>query len=294
LIDDARTESTGESRIFITPPLSKDRQYTYTLKVAHQGKTVVRKIDLAHGADNTFDLRAEFRPGMAQAERPGQPLAEQPELQGGQPPPGVKQSVPVLDEQVAYQRAFEAVLWAMPASAIYRMRVGLLEQPGMAENVVIAWPQPMKTSDELITANQVTPYIAAVSDLRKGPVVLEVPAKTAKAVLYGQVVDAWQIPITDVGPTGEDKGKGGKYLFLPPGYKEQVPDGYFTIRSSSYRILLAFRSIQLEGATEADAYAYSKTLKMYPLSEAKNPKAPALSKAAPAPYTRCRSTTCGR
>jgi hypothetical protein len=36
-------------------------------------------------------------------------------------------------------------------------------------------------------------------------------------------------------------------------------------------ILFAFRSIQLGGATEAEAYAYSKTLKMYPLSDAANP-----------------------
>ena len=44
------------------------------------------------------------------------------------------------------------------------------------------------------------------------------------------------------------------------------------IPSSSYRILFAFRSILLAGATAADAHAYGKTLKMYPLSEAVNPK----------------------
>ena len=71
----------------------------------------------------------------------------------------------------------------MPATAIYRLRVGVLQSPGMADNVVLAYSEPMKTSDELITANQVTPYIAAVSDLHNGPVVLDVPAKTDKGVL---------------------------------------------------------------------------------------------------------------
>ena len=142
----------------------------------------------------------------------------------------------------------------------------------MADNVIVAFSAPARAIQEYITPNQVTPYIVAVSDLRKGPVVLEVPAKTDKAVLYGQVVDAWQITIADVGPTGADKGAGGKYLFLPPGYKEPIPDGYFPIQSTSYRIMFAFRSIQLGGATQADAYAYSKTLKMYPLSEAADPK----------------------
>ena len=51
---------------------------------------------------------------------------------------------------------------------------------------------------------------------------LEVPAKTDRAVLYGQIVDAWQATIAGVGPVGEDKGAGGKYLLLPPGYKEAL------------------------------------------------------------------------
>jgi hypothetical protein len=66
-------------------------------------------------------------------------------------------------------------------------------------------------------------------------VVLEVPAKTAKATLYGQIVDAWQSTIADVGPVGADKGAGGKYLILPPGYNKPVPGGYFVLRSSSYK-----------------------------------------------------------
>jgi hypothetical protein len=102
--------------------------------------------------------------------------------------------------------------------------------------------------------------------------VLEVPAKSDKAVLYGQVVDAWQATIAGVGPDGEDKGKRGKYLFLPPGYKDPVPEGYFAVRSNTYRITFAFRAIRLEGPTDAEIVAYTKSLKMYPLSEAANPK----------------------
>src|SRR5262250_1144666 len=170
---------------------------------------------------------------------------------GGQPPAGAKQSVTDLEAHLAYQRAFEAVLWAMPASAIYRLRVGMLQAPGMADNVIAASFAPLATKQEFITANQTTPYTAAFADLQNGPVVLEVPAKTDKAVLYGQIVDAWQTTIAGVGPVGEDKGAGGKYLFLPPGYREATPGGYFAVRSSSYRITFAFRTIQLEGATVA-------------------------------------------
>jgi hypothetical protein len=150
-------------------------------------------------------------------------IANAQEPLGGQPPPGAKQSVSDLDAQVAYQRAFEAILWAMPASVIYRFRVGMLQVPGMADNVIAASFAPLATKQEFITPNQTTPYTTAVSDLRNGPVVLEVPAKTDKAVLYGQIVDAWQATIAGVGPVGEDKGAGGKYLLLPPGFGGATP-----------------------------------------------------------------------
>jgi hypothetical protein len=191
---------------------------------------------------------------------------------GGQPAASAKPSVKDLEEQVAYQRAFEAVVWATPAVAIYRFRAGAFKEFEMSDNQVIAYSKPATPLLEALTANNVTPYITAFTDLRNGPVVLEIPAKTDKTVMYGQIVDAWQVTIADVGPSGEDKGAGGKYLLIPPGYKDSIPVGYIPIRTESYRIAFAFRSVPLPGATDADAYAYSKTLKMYPLSEASSPK----------------------
>jgi uncharacterized protein (TIGR02246 family) len=62
LIDDYQTQLRGDVRTFQTPPLPIGGQYTYTLKATSDGKEVTRTIRLSHGADNTFDLRAEFRP----------------------------------------------------------------------------------------------------------------------------------------------------------------------------------------------------------------------------------------
>jgi uncharacterized protein (TIGR02246 family) len=61
-IDDYKTNSTGAVRTFQTPPLPADGHYSYTLKATSQGKEVSRKIDIAHGVDNSFDLRAGFKP----------------------------------------------------------------------------------------------------------------------------------------------------------------------------------------------------------------------------------------
>ena len=134
---------------------------------------------------------------------------------GGQPPAGSKPSVKDLDYQLKYQRAFEAVLWGIPAVAIYGFEKGT-RALGFEDNVILAFSAPARQKAELLTANTVTPYILAFTDLRNGPAVLELPPASEDASLFGQVVDHWQITIADVGPSGVDKGKGGKLLLTPP------------------------------------------------------------------------------
>jgi hypothetical protein len=185
---------------------------------------------------------------------------------GGKPAPGSKPSVTDLDYQVKYQRAFEAVLWSMPAVAIYGF-THATEGVGGGNNTVLAFSKPATPKTELLTANNVTPYLSSLTDLSKGPVVVEVPEATDKASLYGQIVDHWQLSIADVGPSGIDKGKGGKILLTPPGYAKQIPSGYIEVKSPSYRVYFGFRSIKSETATTSDAYAYAKTLKMYYLDD---------------------------
>ena len=124
------------------------------------------------------------------AEMPTDPL-------GGKPPAGSKVSVKDLDYQVKYQRAFEAVLWSMPAVGMYAYWHAA-EDWGAGSNAIIAWSKPATPYLEGVTGNNQTPYLLSQTDLSKGPVVLEVPAATDKATLYGQVVDHWQISIADL------------------------------------------------------------------------------------------------
>jgi hypothetical protein len=90
---------------------------------------------------------------------------------------------------------------------------------------------------------------------------------------FGTLADAWQVPLTDVGPSGEDAGKGGKYLFLPPGYKGEVPTGYFVFHAKTTHLYAALCPVSINGGTRAQAVAYSQTLKAYPLSQAAAPPA---------------------
>ena len=205
------------------------------------------------------------------ARREAPPRAEGREPVGGQPPPGSTAPTQNFDDQIKYQRAFEAVLWFVPAVAIYRFRAAAFEDLGCKDNDIIAYSGTAKPNLEATTANSTTPYITAFCDLRRGPTVLELPAACPDGSLYGQVVDAWQLTIADIGPSGLDAGKGAKILFTPPGYDRPIPKGYLHVASPNYRIAFALRSVPGPGKTTADAYAYAQRLRMYFLAEADAP-----------------------
>ena len=73
--------------------------------------------------------------------------------------------------------------------------------------------------------------------------------------------------LVDIGPLGPDKGQGGKYLFLPPDYKGDVPEGYFVVKSSTYCISYFMRGFKEDGKTD-QAAALMKQIKIYPLAKA--------------------------
>jgi hypothetical protein len=90
--------------------------------------------------------------------------------------------------------------------------------------------------------------------------------------ITGTLMDCWQTAFEDVGPAGVDKGAGGKYLILPPGYDGQVPNGYIVFRSDVHQGYGLLRSI-LQGGDDAivTAVEYGKRIRLYPLSQADNP-----------------------
>jgi hypothetical protein len=93
-----------------------------------------------------------------------------------------------------------------------------------------------------LTANTTTPYTVLYLDLKNGPLVLEIPSE-----VLGPIDDAWFRWVSDVGFTGPDGGRGGKYLLLPPGYTGAVPAGYFVARSHTFGNLLFFQTFLKDG-----------------------------------------------
>lgn len=172
--------------------------------------------------------------------------------------------------QRAYQRGIEVMNWAIPAVSILNLRRACFDLGGDF-NTVYWISQPPTAKQETLTANNQTPYASIFLTTKDGPVILEIPPATKEAAIFGSGVDVWQEPIVDMGPAGLDQGKGGRYLFLPPGFKGEIPEGMFPVKMHLYDIFIALRCIPLGKATFSDAAEYSKRINAYPLNAAPNP-----------------------
>jgi hypothetical protein len=176
------------------------------------------------------------------------------------------------DEQVLFGRAFNAVVWGMPAVNFELMHESLKEARGDF-NQIVYWSGLINSKNQTLTPNPDVIYINPLYDTRQGPVVLEIPPKEGVSSLTGSVDDGWQTAIEDVGPAGVDKGKGGKYLILPPGYQQKIPAGYIPMPSSTYTGFVILRSNLTDGSEKdlARAVDYGKKVKIYPFTQAAKP-----------------------
>ena len=173
--------------------------------------------------------------------------------------------------EVKVQRAAEAAVWAMPAVSVYDIELSIQRDLGGSFGDVVYFSKPMASRHGFLTANDVTPYVVSAQSTADGPLVVEVPPASPKVSYFGTFVDAWQTPIADVGPPGDDQGKGARYLFLPPGYEGPVPQGYLVYRPATYGVHFAFRPVAKNGGTAADQSTYAQTLRVYRLSQAADP-----------------------
>jgi hypothetical protein len=131
---------------------------------------------------------------------------------------------------------------------------------------VVIWEDLMDARTVLLTANTETVYAMSHLDLRAdGPTVIEAPPR-----MLGFIQDGLQRYLMDIGPLGPDKGKGGRFLVVPPGFKGPVPSGYFVSRSPTYSVVFAVRGFQVGGKTD-QAVALMKRIKVYPLARAASP-----------------------
>ncbi len=153
----------------------------------------------------------------------------------------------------------------MPVSEI-ALREGLRAFGSTRPTQVVIWENLMAAQTVLLTANTETVYAISHLALKDdGPTVVEAPPR-----MLGFLQDGLQRYLMDIGPLGPDKGKGGKFLILPPGFKGNVPKGYFVAHSPTYSVTFAIRGFQVDGKTD-QAVSLMKQTKVYPLAKASSP-----------------------
>lgn len=179
------------------------------------------------------------------------------------------------EDRLAQSRAVEAVIWGMPAVNTDLMLQEMLSKTSAKVGQVVHWGRPMNWHNQTLTPNADTIYFMAFFNTKDGPVVLDLPPADANGSFNGNIVTFWQMPLEDAGLLGADKGAGGKYLILPPGYKDKAPDGYIALQSDTFGGYMLFRaSLKSHGdADVANAVAYGRKMKVYPLAQAGNPPA---------------------
>jgi hypothetical protein len=175
-----------------------------------------------------------------------------------------------LNHRTIHRRAVEAVIWGMPAVNFDLLYQAMAHAKG-SWNQVVYWSRLPDWKNQTLTPNPDVIYVFPFFDTKDmGPMVMEIPAAGPDGSITGSVDDAWQTALEDVGPAGVDKGAGGKYLILPPGYKDKPPEGYIALPSPTYRSCAILRSNLASGSDTdvARAVAYGKRVKIYPLSQA--------------------------
>src|SRR5262245_58344417 len=239
-----------ESRILNVHTVSSNisrRRWPSTEETSIMATSTTAAID-PHGWLNTETLKTRFGDF---------------EFKGGYP---VGDAARRLFEAQTLNRAIEVYLTnLMPVSEIAN-REGIRAFGATTPQHVVIWEDLMDAETVLLTANTETVYAIAHLELKKdGPTVVEAPPK-----MLGFLQNGIQRYLMDIGPLGPDKGKGGKFLVLPAGYKGDVPEGYFVAQSPTYSVTFAVRGFQEEGKT-ALAVALMKQIRIYPLSKAAYP-----------------------
>jgi hypothetical protein len=170
-------------------------------------------------------------------------------------------------ENLDRMRGVDVFLKAMPAASVRQLMLGPGEIGATDYHHVVITENLMDSKPLFLTANTSTLYATPNLNMKElGPMVMEVPAG-----MLGAFNDAWFRYISDIGPFGPDKGQGGKYLIIPPGYDKEVPQGYFIVKSKTFRVWVFMRASIANGLENA-VKNIKENLKIYPLSEKDNPK----------------------
>lgn len=178
-----------------------------------------------------------------------------------------KETAQKVYDNLDFQRGVQAYLNSIQIASMYGMRKGILGF-GPANTTALLFETLMDSKALWLTPNTTSVYMVSWLEMKDEPYVIETPPN-----VLGIIDDHYFEYVADFGNAGPDKGKGGKTLVIPPGYKGEVPDGYYVAHSKTYGNWVVWRGFQ-ENGNPAPAIATTRKLfRMYPLSQKdKTPK----------------------
>jgi len=177
------------------------------------------------------------------------------------------ETVKKVYDNLDFQRGVQAFLTTLPAAVSYGFRKGLRTFGPDNQTLLIA-ESVLDSRTLMLVPNTETIYNIAWFDTKDGPLVVEMPPN-----ILGFINDFWGRYVSDVGKPGPDKGNGGKYLLLPPGYTGAVPEGYFVLHSRTYGNSILYRCFIVNGDLRPAVENTKKHFRVYPLARAANPPA---------------------
>jgi hypothetical protein len=170
-----------------------------------------------------------------------------------------RKTVDALYDHLDFLHGVNAFLTAFPAASTQAIRNGFADI-GVKDNQVLIFSELMDSSSLFLTANADTVYYLSFIDLSDGPMVVETPPDA-----LGVFDDMWFHWIIDFGLPGPDRGKGGKFLLVPPGYDGPVPQGgFFVGHSRTHRAIMLGRSFLQDNDPAPTVATIKATTKIYP------------------------------
>ena len=149
-----------------------------------------------------------------------------------------------LAMRTVQRRAVEAAVWGIPI-VNHDLMFQAGARVGATMNQIVYWSKLLDWKNQTLTPNPNSIYLMPCFDTAAaGPIVVEIPPAEGGSIT-GTLMDCWQTAFEDVGPAGVDKGAGGKYLILPPGYDQPgykigppiYPKWFFYYNCSHLRIM---------------------------------------------------------
>jgi hypothetical protein len=175
-------------------------------------------------------------------------------------------TVKMVYDNLDRMRGVQVFLNTIGGASVYRLRAGNAKIGAKTSHQIAISSELLDSKSLYLTANTSTLYAQAFLDTETdGPTVIEIPP-----AMLGLINDSWFRYVGDLGAIGPDKGKGGKYLVLPPGYKGDVPSGYFVVRPKTFWTWAFVRGSIAKGL-KPEVEKMKSGLKVYPLAKAANP-----------------------